>query len=71
MPCASACHRPGLLAASCRATTATAPGGNVYVTVSGQVAFSVFPFFGLHLGVSATAGGPVECFRPVSQNGAS
>jgi hypothetical protein len=50
--------------------TATAPGGNVYVTVSGQVAVSVFPFFGLHLGVSATAGGPVECFRPASQNGA-
>ena len=48
-----------------------AGGGNVYVTVSGQVAVSVFPFFGLHLGVSATAGGPVECFRPASQNGAS
>ena len=52
------------------AATATAPGPNVYVTVSGQVAVSVFPFFGLHLGVSATAGGPVECFRPASQNGA-
>ena len=52
------------------AATATAPGGNVYVTVSGRVAASVFPFFGLHLGVSATAGGPVECFRPASQNGA-
>jgi len=52
------------------AATVTAPGGNVYVTVSGQVAASVFPFFGLHLGVSATAGGPVECFRPASQNGA-
>src|SRR5262249_38023547 len=52
------------------AATATAPGGNVYVTVSGQVAVSVFPFFGLHLGVSATAGGPVECFRPASQSGA-
>ena len=51
------------------ATTATAPGGNVYVTVSGQVAVSVFPFFGLHLGVSATAGGPVECFRPASLGG--
>jgi Flp pilus assembly protein TadG len=51
------------------AATATAPGGNVYVTVSGQVAVSVFPFFGLHLDVSATAGGPVECFRPASQNG--
>jgi Flp pilus assembly protein TadG len=52
------------------ATTAVAAGGNVYVTVSGQVAVSVFPFFGLHLSVSATAGGPVECFRPANQNGA-
>ena len=52
------------------AATATARGGNVYVTVSGQVAVSVFPFFGLHLGVSATAGGPVECFRPAGRNGA-
>jgi Flp pilus assembly protein TadG len=52
------------------ATTATAPGGNVYVTVSGQVAVAVFPFFGLHLTVSATAGGPVECFRPAGQGGA-
>ena len=52
------------------AATASLPGGNVYVTVSGQVAVSVFPFFGLHLSVSATAGGPVECFRPASQNGA-
>jgi Flp pilus assembly protein TadG len=49
--------------------TATAGRGNVYVTVSGQVAVSVFPFFGLHLNVSATAGGPVECFRPAGQNG--
>src|SRR5437660_7762693 len=52
------------------ATTATAAPGNVYVTVSGQVAVSVFPFFGLHLTVSATAGGPVECFRPAGQGGA-
>jgi Flp pilus assembly protein TadG len=52
------------------ATTATAAAGNVYVTVSGQVAVSVFPFFGLHLTVSATAGGPVECFRPAGQGGA-
>ena len=52
------------------ATTTTAAGGNVYVTVSGQVAVSVFPFFGLHLTVSATAGGPVECFRPAGQGGA-
>src|SRR6266566_3289 len=52
------------------ATTATAARGNVYVTVSGQVAVSVFPFFGLHLTVSATAGGPVECFRPAGRGGA-
>jgi Flp pilus assembly protein TadG len=52
------------------ATTATAAAGNVYVTVSGQVAASVFPFFGLRLTVSATAGGPVECFRPAGQGGA-
>ncbi len=51
------------------ATTATTAPGNVYVTVSGQVAVSVFPFFGLHLAVSATAGGPVECFRPAGQDG--
>ncbi len=50
-------------------TTATAPR-NVFVTVSGQVAVSVFPFFGLHLTVSATAGGPVECFRPAGRGGA-
>ncbi len=51
------------------ATTATTAPGNVYVTVSGQLAVSVFPFFGLHLTVSATAGGPVECFRPAGQGG--
>src|SRR5262249_60597628 len=48
------------------AATATAPGGHVYVTVSCQVAGSVFPFFGLELGLSATGAGPVECFRPPS-----
>jgi Flp pilus assembly protein TadG len=42
---------------------------NVYVTVSGKLGYSVFPFFNLHLPVSATAGGPVECFRPAGQNG--
>jgi Flp pilus assembly protein TadG len=52
------------------ATTVTAGQGNVYVTVSGRVAVSVLPFFGLHLTVSATAGGPVECFRPASRGGA-
>ena len=43
---------------------------NVYVTVSGPLGYSVFPFFGLHLTISATAGGPVECFRPASLGGA-
>ena len=43
---------------------------NVYVTVSGPLGYSVFPFFGLHLTVSATAGGPVECFRPGNLGGA-
>jgi Flp pilus assembly protein TadG len=51
------------------ATTAATAPANVYVTVSGQVAVSVFPFFGLHLTVSATAGGPVECFRPAGRGG--
>jgi Flp pilus assembly protein TadG len=45
------------------------PRSNVYVTVSGPMGYSVFPFFGLHLMISATAGGPVECFRPSGQNG--
>ncbi len=45
------------------------PATNVYVTVSGPLGFSVFPFFKLDLTVSATAGGPVECFRPPGQNG--
>jgi len=45
------------------------PAANVYVTVSGPMGYSVFSFFGLNLTVSATAGGPVECFRPAGQNG--
>lgn len=44
---------------------------NVYITVTGQLAYSVFPFFPLHLTVSATAGGPVECFRPANFGGNS
>src|SRR6185437_3218847 len=44
-------------------------GSNVYVTVQGQLGYSVFPFFALNLKISATAGGPVECFRPAGQNG--
>jgi Flp pilus assembly protein TadG len=48
-------------------------GGNprtaVFVTVSGPLGYSVFGFFGLNLTISATAGGPVECFRPPGQPG--
>ncbi|MGH3158911.1 MAG: TadE family protein [Streptosporangiaceae bacterium] len=44
-------------------------GSNVYVTVQGQLGYSVFPFFALNLSISATAGGPIECFRPAGQNG--
>ena len=50
--------------------TAQASGNaqtNVYVTVSGPLSYSVFGFFGLDLTISATAGGPVECFRPAGQ----
>jgi len=46
------------------------PARNVYVTVHGPLGYSVFPFFGLHLTISATAGGPVECFRPAAAAGA-
>jgi Flp pilus assembly protein TadG len=42
---------------------------SVYVTVSGPLGYSVFPFFSLNLTVSATAGGPIECFRPAGQDG--
>ena len=45
------------------------PAASVFVTVRGPLGYSVFPFFGLHLTVSATAGGPVECFRPASAAG--
>jgi Flp pilus assembly protein TadG len=45
------------------------PHSNVSVTVSGPLGFSVFSFFNLNLTVSATAGGPVECFRPDEQDG--
>jgi Flp pilus assembly protein TadG len=41
----------------------------VFVTVSGPLAYSVFGFFGLNLTISATAGGPVECFRPPGRIG--
>ncbi len=45
------------------------PATSVYVTVRGHLGYSVFPFFGLNLPVSATAGGPVECFRPATSGG--
>jgi Flp pilus assembly protein TadG len=40
------------------------PRTSVFVTVRGPLGYSVFGFFGLKLTISATAGGPVECFRP-------
>jgi Flp pilus assembly protein TadG len=51
--------------------TAQASGNartSVSVTVRGPLGYSVFGFFGLNLTVSATAGGPVECFRPAGQD---
>jgi Flp pilus assembly protein TadG len=51
------------------ATAAGNPQQNVSVTVHGPLGFSVFSFFDLNLTVSATAGGPVECFRPNEQDG--
>lgn len=45
------------------------PRASVYVTVSGPLGYSVVPFPGLRLSVSATAGGPVECFRPAQRPG--
>lgn len=44
------------------AVASGSPQSSVYVTVSGQLGYSLLPF--LKLPVSATAGGPVECFRP-------
>jgi len=52
--------------------TARASGNartNVFVTVRGPLGYSIFGFFGLNLTISATAGGPVECFRPAGQMG--
>ena len=45
------------------------PRTSVYVTVTGPLGYSVFGFFGLHLTIDATAGGPVECFRPPGARG--
>ena len=40
-----------------------ARGDSVGVTVHGT-GISVFPFFHITLGVTASAGGPIECFHP-------
>jgi Flp pilus assembly protein TadG len=45
------------------------PHTSVFVTVKGPLGFSVFSFFKLNLTISATAGGPVECFREIEQDG--
>ena len=39
-------------------------GPTVFVTVQRPAGLFGVPFFGLDLTISATAGGPVECFRP-------
>lgn len=57
------------LLGSLTAVASGQPQTNVYVTVSGPLGYSVFSFFGLNFNVSATAGGPVECFRPSANNG--
>jgi Flp pilus assembly protein TadG len=52
--------------------TAQASGNartSVFVTVRGPLGYSVFGFFGLNLTISATAGGPAECFRPAAGSG--
>jgi TadE-like protein len=51
------------------AHTSGNPRTAVFVTVRGPLGYSVFGFFGLNLTISATAGGPVECFRPPGQTG--
>jgi Flp pilus assembly protein TadG len=69
---AAAQYYHGLHSSLLSKLTAQASGNaqtNVYVTVSGPLGYSVFSFFGLDLTISATAGGPVECFRPAGQMG--
>jgi Flp pilus assembly protein TadG len=69
---AAAQYYHGLRSSLLSRLTAEASGNpqtNVFVTVSGPLGYSVFGFFGLNLAVSATAGGPVECFRPAGQMG--
>ena len=53
--------------------TATAVGnpgvGNVGVTVSGPLGYSVFSWFGSTWTVTETVTGPVECFHPAADGG--
>jgi Flp pilus assembly protein TadG len=58
------------LLSSLTATASGSPANNVSVTVSGPMGFSVFNFFGIKWTITETAGGPVECFRPVNGGGA-
>jgi Flp pilus assembly protein TadG len=54
-----------------RPATGTDAGAlKVGVTVSGQLGYSVFSWFGMNWNVSATVTGPVECFRPANDGGA-
>jgi Flp pilus assembly protein TadG len=69
---AAAQYYHGLHSSLLSKLTAQASGNartNVFVTVSGPLGYSVFGFFGLHLTISASAGGPVECFRPARRIG--
>jgi Flp pilus assembly protein TadG len=69
---AAAQYYHGLHSSLLSKLTAQASGNaqtNVYVTVSGPLGYSVFGLFGLNLTISATAGGPVECFRPPGRIG--
>lgn len=62
-------HLLGKLSAHAFAGTSGRLGSTVFVTVRGPLGYTVLP--GLNLSVSATAGGPVECFRPASGGGRS
>ena len=44
--------------------------GNVGVTVSGPLGYSVFSWFGTTWTVTETVTGPVECFHPATDGGA-
>lgn len=58
------------LLSSLTANAYGSPANQVYVTVSGPMGYSVFNFFGIKWTITESAGGPVECFRPVALNGA-